>query len=202
MSKDKMEVVVPQERLGEEEGEANNILKAIASIVIETQDDLEFAAESLAEIKGKINALETERKSVTQPLNAVVKRVNGWFNKPVQVLKACETHLKKKIAAAHEDVFDRQRAALAEAAEASMEQDEARADRAMARAKEIEFEPVKGLALRHGFDYNIVDFEQIPREYLLVDDVKVKAVIKAHDGKISIPGIEIQRTTGVTSSAT
>lgn len=198
---DTMQIAIPEERLGEEEVEANDILEAIDSIEIHTQDDLEFAAESLAEIKGKIKELEDERQSVTKPLNAVIRKINKWFKKPREILERCETKLKTRIAAAHQEEYQRQRQALEEAGKASMEQDEERAEAAMARAEKTTFQPVEGLAFRHGFDYNIVAFEQIPREYLLVDDAKIKKVIKAHDGKVTIPGIKIERTTSVASSA-
>lgn len=49
---------------------------------------------------------------------------------------------------------------------------------------------VKGVATRMEWDFRIVDFDKVPREYLLVNESAIRQVVKATRGKVRIPGIE------------
>ncbi len=181
--------------------EAEGILGEMDGIVIENQEDLEFAAETLAEIKGKVKALEKMKDRVVSPINVALTELRSWFSPALDTLGKCEKVLKRKIAKAHEDMHARQRASLQEAADASMAGDADTAAAAMEVATTHELEPIKGLSLRHTFDYKVTDIALVPLENLVVDDKRMRALIRAAKGKINIPGIEVIRKTGVSSSS-
>jgi len=48
-----------------------------------------------------------------------------------------------------------------------------------------------GTALRHNWKFRVADPAAVPREYLMVDEVKIGRVVRAAGGQISIPGIDI-----------
>ena len=57
------------------------------------------------------------------------------------------------------------------------------------RMREKELEASKSKSLRTVWDYKVVDESLIPRQYLVVDDKKIRAAIKA--GFRDIPGVKI-----------
>jgi hypothetical protein len=59
---------------------------------------------------------------------------------------------------------------------------------------------VKGVATRFEWDFRIVDFNKIPREYLMVNEAAIRSVVKATKGKIDIPGVEAYEKTVVAAS--
>lgn len=188
-----------KERAATQFEEAKGILEEMEDLPVETQEDLEFAAETLAEIKGKAKELKAMQDRVVKPMNAALAELRSWFKPALDTLDKCEKILKRKIDKAHEEAHARQRAALDAAAAASMEGDTEAAEVALEKAMEQELAPIKGLTMGHTWDYEITDFDAVPREYLLVDDKKVKAVIRAHKGNITIPGIKPVRKTSVAS---
>lgn len=190
-----------QEKADAEKVEALEAITELEGLVIETQDDLEFAADLLAEAKGKAKALKEMQDRVVAPINLALKELKSWFKPGLDALAKYEQGLKAKIAEAHRKKHEEQQKALKAAAAASMAGDTEAAAEAMEAAVVEDFEPVKGLSMSHTWDYEITDFEEIPREYLVTDDSKIKAVIRAHKGEISIPGIKVKRNTSVRSAA-
>jgi hypothetical protein len=51
-----------------------------------------------------------------------------------------------------------------------------------------------GVRLRIDYDYEIVDFDAIPREWLTIDDKRVRAHLKETAGTVQIPGLSIIRS--------
>lgn len=181
--------------------EAKGLLEEMDGFTVKTQDDLEFIASALAEIKGTTKAVTEMRDRVVHPINDALKELRSWFMPVLYTLFQCEAAFKDMIAEAHRQIHEKQRQALQAAAAASMAGDATTASEAMEVATTHEFEPVKGLSMRHTWDYEIEDFELVPREYLLMDDKKTKAVIRAHKGNIIISGIKVVRRTSVASAS-
>lgn len=50
---------------------------------------------------------------------------------------------------------------------------------------------VEGVSFRDEWDFRIVDESRIPREYLIVDEKKIRAVVKAMRQGARIPGVEV-----------
>jgi len=55
---------------------------------------------------------------------------------------------------------------------------------------------VKGMSVRRVWKARVVDESQVPREYLVVDQSKLDAVMKATKGSMKIPGVVAYEDTG------
>ena len=99
----------------------------------------------------------------------------------------------------------RAQAALAAAQAAQEEHDELTAALAMDEAVQIEAEVIvptvdlstikattaKGQSMRRDWTFEVTDFSKLPDTYKIEDAQKIRAVVKAHKGKIEIPGVRI-----------
>lgn len=197
-----LDQAVEQKNNAEEaEVEARADLVMVGDADLTTQEDLNLAAELLRKVKDKFKELDGQRKSVVQPINKSVATINGWFKPVLDVLRNTEKVLKKKMAAASEDAFERRRATLQEAGAKSLAGDTAGARVLMTQAHGDELEAPKGISFTHTYSYEILDMDAIPRKYLAVDDAAVMAVVKADKEATDIPGIKVVINTGVTSRA-
>jgi len=61
--------------------------------------------------------------------------------------------------------------------------------------------PVKaeGTHLRKNWTYEVTDITKVPREYLVLDSVKVNAIVRADKEKTNIPGIRAYQETSVST---
>ena len=57
--------------------------------------------------------------------------------------------------------------------------------------------PVAGMSVRKSWTYEIVDAGLVPREYLMVDEKKLAAVVKAMGEATNIPGVRVMMATGL-----
>lgn len=178
-----------------------DLLQQIEVFEITDQEDLDFAANLLADVKGKEKVLATEESRATRPLKDVVKIIQSWFKPPRSFLKDCEIALKKKIEDYRDWVHQEGQRALQAASKASMKGNDKVAEAALEKAKVAKIDKIAGLQFREKFDYEIVDIEQIPAAYLMtiVDDEKVKAKIKKNKGDTKIRGLRIFRVTQIAS---
>lgn len=55
----------------------------------------------------------------------------------------------------------------------------------------IEAPKAEGLGSRTSYKFRVVDDSQVPREYLVVDEKSIGAIVRARKGRITIPGVEI-----------
>lgn len=188
--------------LAQQEAEdAEALLAEILDLPCETQEDLEFAAGALAEVKGKYNHLKEMLDKVVNPIELGLREVRSWFKPGLDFYTKCEKLLKHKIEEGHDRAFEKQREALQLAAAASMAGDTEAAATAMEEAEQFEVRPIPGLSIRNTWDYEIVDFKKLPDEYKLADDKKIRAVIRAHKGVVNIPGIKPVRKGSVSSKS-
>ena len=56
----------------------------------------------------------------------------------------------------------------------------------------------QGVSLREDWKFQVVDAALVPREYLIVDEKKVGAVVRASKGQQQIPGIRVWAEAGIT----
>ena len=56
----------------------------------------------------------------------------------------------------------------------------------------------KGISTRQDWDFEVMDAAAVPREYLVVDEVKVRQIVRAMKGETNIPGIRVFSKTVVT----
>lgn len=184
-----------------QEDEAKGLLKQIEVFEINGDEDMQFAAEMLAEVKGAKKRLENERGRATKPLREGLEVIRGWFRPAIKYLGQCEKQLKAKIKKAKDRLIEKQQEALDRAGEASLAGDKEGAREALAESKEAKVTNVKGLQFREVWRYEVEDITQVPDEFLLliVNDEAVTAYIKEHKEKAEIPGIKVIKDTNVAS---
>ena len=65
---------------------AHAALTMVESMVIDSQETYDLAADELKAIKSKSTTLETQRTAITGPINKALKAVNDLFRGPAQYL--------------------------------------------------------------------------------------------------------------------
>lgn len=74
--------------------EGNTMLALARTIVIADQTMYEVAVDELRAIKAKITSREEQRRSLVDPLNAVVKRINALFKPGTEAMEQGEAVIK------------------------------------------------------------------------------------------------------------
>lgn len=173
-------IVIPdgtQAALQKETGEKRGLYEAVKELSITDEQSYKEAGEILVEIKKQLKALETRRKTVVDPLNGVVKEVRSWFKPAEEYLERCEAHLKQLVGAYQAEVARKNQEALAALSAAAAEQDQVKV--AMAVGSIASTPKAQGISVREAWDWELVDENQVPREFLSVDPVKVNAYARA-----------------------
>lgn len=191
---------------------ANNMLR-MASLPIETDAEYQSGAVFLKAIKKAYAGLDEREKQITRPINESLKRMRALFENPKSILGKAEYLLKSNMLNYQRRIEAEQRrkqqeaeaAAKAErdrlaqqAAEAAQRgyHDEAQAMRqkeaqvVAAPVTPVETK-VQGVSMRTAYDFEVADEAAIPREYMLVDKVKIGRVVRALGAQTSIPGIRV-----------
>lgn len=184
-----------------ERQQATEIQQNVAQFSIATQEDLDFGAELLKEIKREKNKLEDQRSEATKPLRKVLEVIYGWFRPSIDDLNRAESMLKKKIVDYQRLQLQRQQEALRAAGQASMRGDAHTAAAALRQASAAAIQKPESISFRQKWTYRVVDASLIPREYLMlvVNHDAIQAQVDLHKEKTSIPGIEVFAETSVAS---
>lgn len=182
------------------ETEGDRLLDWAGRRVIDTNDDLVAATADLGVIANLLKEAEAKRKEYTGPLNAFIKRVNDYFKTATDSLQQADRLNRDKVKAFKAEVERRCREA--EAIEAGRLE---LARREMALKGEITGDlspvsapepvpakvhtPVGSMGTRKTAQWELVDIDQVPRDFLTLDTTKVGRVVRA--GIREIPGIRI-----------
>jgi hypothetical protein len=156
---------MPAAELAQETEEARGILEQAREMEIQTQEDLEFAAEVLKEAKGRAKRLEERQKEITAPLNAALKSVRDLFRAPLDFYATLERELKGRIAELKMREAEENRKAMAAAAAAHAEGNAAATGAALSTVKNVA--NVAGVSTREVWDFEIEDENAIPRAFLM-----------------------------------
>lgn len=194
---------------------SNEIIEIVKSFEIVCQED----ANKASELRRQLKALEAEIRASFDPIveqaykahkEAIAQRDEHL--KPVleaqKKIKDCLSKWKEK-----EDLI-RLREAMRIAEEKRKSEEEKRLQQAellekmgeTEKANEILEQPifcapetekikVEGISFAELWTYEIINEAEIPREYLIPDEKKINAVVKAMKNNIEIPGIKIFKKT-------
>lgn len=188
------------------------ILSQAEGFKISTNVSYQLAADELKRIKGASKKLDEIRKTITAPMDAAKKAVMDFFRAPADQLSQAETKLKAAMVSYQRELERKEaeeRRAAEEAARAERERLEAAAARAADRgeydkAADIETQvatistapvlrreapKVAGVSFREAWKFEITDPNAIPREYLLIDESKIRRVVQAMKADTNIPGV-------------
>lgn len=202
--KNNLAIVNPaiQSEVENETGEARDALSSFREFQILSKDDLDFAAQMLAEVKGNIKRLEERKQEITKPINDALKSIRALFKAPLDFYEECEAVLKGKLAQVHERAEQEKRAALLEAREAAREGDSEGTSEALAKLDEAaKFPEVDGVQYRSQWRFEITDPEAVPREYCAPDLKLIGAVVAHRKQATDIPGVRVYEETIVASKS-
>lgn len=182
------------------------------------QPDYDAAGELLREIKGKMGRLNDMQKEITGPINESLKRVRALFNAPLGCLERAEGIIRRArlaFMAAQEKKRADEAARLKELAakeeakkKAALETKAARAEakgdsvkaEALREQKAAVFVPAPivapkvertaGIGIRKDWKARVVDPMLVPREFLVVDLVKLGKYARTMKEMARVPGVE------------
>lgn len=155
--------------------------------------------------KKEIMALFKPAEDLLKDAETVLKSALGdWQEKERQRLALERKAQQEELARQQREAAEAERKAREAAAQARREGDEEKAielgQEANAQAAQIEVlqfappvvaEPQKiaGVSGRQEWDFEITDAAKIPREYLMIDETKIRRVVKALGSEANIPGV-------------
>lgn len=171
--------------------EAQEIKKTLAEYEVRTQEDLNNLGDWLKEVKERRNWLETREKEITGPINLSIQKTRELFKPAKEFWANAEVILKQKIKIATLKEEDKNRVALQTAAEAHEAGDTEAAATAISQVTTVG--DIPGISTRGKWAFTIIDAEQVPREFLVVD----MGLIRRHCEKYTadqepdpIPGVK------------
>lgn len=178
-----------QDELREETAEAKGALEEVKALEIQTQDDLDFAAETLAEVKGRSKRLKERLDLITKPMNEALKSARALFKPAMDYYGEIESELKKRISehALRQEEANRQAMLAASAAHEAGDSE----GTAEALASVTTLGEVSGLSTRQTWDFIVEDVSLLPREFLIPNEKLLGAHARSAKGHAPtpIPGV-------------
>ena len=206
-------IIIPPEA----EEQANGASRALAfanEIVVDSQEKYELAGGAVRRTAALAKEMDAKRKEMTKPLDDAKKRIMDFFRGPLETLDQAGKVIERKMLAwkAEQDRIRREaEAAAAEAQRKEREKLQRQADAAAKKGQEekaaalqaaAQAAPVApviavpeakadGISTRAVWKWEVVDRNAIPREFLIVDEKTVGAVVRARGGDTNIAGIRV-----------
>jgi hypothetical protein len=177
---------------------ATQVRDELRLLPVVTSEQITFASELLVDVKGRLKELDERMREITRPLNEALKSTRDLFRPALDAYGEAEAILKQKIAAAHAAIAAENRRAML-AAQAAMQAGDVRAA-ALATATIAEKPEVEGVRTRETWTFRVVDARLVPREFLVIDEKKIRAHVAEHGDSRPIPGVAIEKTTQVVAA--
>lgn len=195
---------------------AGHLIQRAHELAITGPETAGVAAECAKTLHKMAGEIEKRRKEMVAPFNQGVRQINAMASEAARPLVEAETHLRdklsvwqraeaKRIAAEAEAAREAEALALSAAANAAASGDAETAEdiaeavgqmpdpAALAQMKPVARGDFGAVAsTRKGWAFEVNDPDQVPREYLTIDERKVKAAIAG--GVREIPGLVIFET--------
>lgn len=173
----------------------------------------EHAGSLLKTIKGALRQIETQRTSITAPMNEALRNANAQAKAASAPFEAAEKRIKGAMITysdEQERIRQEEQRKADEAARKQREKLEAQAAKAAAAGKDDKAEQleeraasvvapmiqretprVSGVSTREVWKFEITDPSLIPRQYLEVDEAKIRRVVQAMKNDANIPGVRV-----------
>jgi DNA polymerase III alpha subunit (gram-positive type) len=183
------------------------------SLRIVSPEAYEDAGALLKTIKGALRQIEAQRTSITAPMNEALRNANAQAKIAAAPFEAAEKRIKgamisyadeqERLRQAEqrkaEELARREREKLeAQAAKAAAsgkvdkaEQLEERAAAVVAPVINREPPKVAGVSTREVWKFEVTDPSLVPRQYLEVDEAKIRRVVQAMKADANIPGVRV-----------
>jgi hypothetical protein len=194
--------IVPEE-IGALQQERDLILPDYGALVVNNDADMAAAAQAVVKLHLFNKKAEELRKEKTAPLNAQVKWWNDQFRVLTEPIGKLEQGINSKMFAyrriveearrkeqARQDALAAKRMERAEAKGVVSPIPEVIAPIVQGAEKRIETE-FGGASFTAKWNFQITDESLLPREYLMANEVKIRAVVKALKADTKIPGVRV-----------
>ena len=160
---------------------ADEALTALKDFEISDQEEADQISEIMRRAHDDYKRLDDMRKKVTKPILEAKKGIDAWFKPTTNKLEALKVLLKEKI----QTWIDSQTQQYQEAL------DSGDAETILAAPNP---ELPSGTATRNVWEIEIVNFELVPRRYLILDESAVRADMdRLGPENVVVPGLEIKR---------
>lgn len=176
---------------------AQHAARELATLEVHTPQDIEIASDLLKDVKRDLNRLIARKEEITKPLSAALKSVRDLFRPAEDAYKDAEAILKRKIGDAQLRIRQANEEAM-RAAQAALAENNYR-QAALASSNIQATQAPQGISFQAQYEWRVVDAAAIPREYLVPDEKKISAVVKAQgrEAMRAIPGIVVEEKLGV-----
>lgn len=182
-----------EKRLQVFQKEAMPLARWMQVTALSTDNEYIDAAEARKKAKGLFEDAEDDRKSFTDPLNAVIKRINARYK---VITEPAQTIIARTSALCLD--YDRRRReeqmkiAEREAKKAVKQGAHELAEDIIQQAAVAKVVPqVDGIGTRRVYSARVVDEKKLPREYWLIDEKKLNAMARSLKGDLNVPGVEL-----------
>ncbi|NJN63556.1 MAG: hypothetical protein HC882_00885 [Acidobacteria bacterium] len=167
---------------------AKGIVTMLQDVNVVTTDDIEQAGAILEDVKDRYKVLKKRLDEITKPLNQALKSTRGLFAPALNGLAEAESILKTKIGAA-KTAIEQRRLDAAQAARRAL----AEGNAVIAASIEIERPPqdAAGVQFRKVWTFEVVEPERVPRDFMSIDEQKIRAFVSMHKDGAQIPGVRI-----------
>ncbi len=178
------EVKVSKQDLELARTQASQDVLELKDFSIQTNEDKEVVGGLLKVTKEQLKHLEDEQKKVLGPLKDAEKAVRALFGPALTALQHFEGALKGKLIAWENLLEETRRKATAELSRQNASTLEVTT--ALQTLSEAESTKTKGVTVRETADFEIVDVDQIPRQFMVPDLVAIRRATLAG---VAIPGV-------------
>ena len=193
--------------------ERDTLLARVQGLAIRNQEGYTEAAGWLKSIKGFLKSIEDARTRITKPINDSLREVNAQAKAAAEPFLDSEARIKRAMLAWSDEQDRLQREAQRRQNEAAekerlrlqeiaaraaakgqvgkAEQFEERAQAVTAPVVQTQAPKVAGVSIPKVWTFEITDEDLIPREYLSVDESRIRRVVTALKGDTQIPGVRV-----------
>jgi len=180
------------------------VSKAVAKandLVIKTKEDLPKATELLSQIKMVGKLIKEQKEEITNPANAILKSARAFFNPIEDQYTEAEKIVKNKMLEFNQAELDKAKAQtekITEKVEAGKMSFEKAAEKIEAVTPEKSVESKSGaVQFRTVKEVVIEDETKVPREYLMLNMVKIRKVALAGVEIAGVKVVEKQQVAGI-----
>lgn len=174
--------------------EVNEFLYDMQELVITSNEDYTKAGDTLKVVQNRIKKLEEKRKEYTQPLDESKKRIMADFQSISKPLEDFVQQVKSKMVEWYREEQKRkdeeQKLLEAEALKKAKEEGKSEIEVAIVN-QEVKTQrgDLATTSVKKVWKFTVEDETKVPREYLCVDEKKIKLAMS--DGVRKIEGVKI-----------
>lgn len=184
--------------------EVDLVLYENQSIAVGNKEEYSKAGDVLKLVKNKVKSLEDKRKEYTSGLVAQKKAIDDDFKEMQKPLKELITKIDNVMVvwniAEQKRLDDEQKKLEDEAMEKLKESGESDVDvEVINEGLKSNRGDIATSTMTQTYTFEIENIDEVPREYLIVDQVKVGKIVRESKGKTKIAGIKNITTNKINS---